>query len=111
MPRLKAKISSLKFMIHIFYSCQYFKHVFVSKMLVFHVNVISCNKYVGNHFYIFLAADRSISDSVGDAKEGLVVSCADTIETYRTHVSILFKFQITYPMFKNRLIRLQLWKS
>jgi hypothetical protein len=31
---------------------------------------------------------------VGDAKEGLVVSCADTIETYRTHVSILFKFLI-----------------
>merc|ERR1711956_108383 len=34
------------------------------------------------------AADRSISDSVGDAKEGLVVSCADTIETYRTHASM-----------------------
>ena len=31
---------------------------------------------------------------MGDAKEGLVVSCADTIETYRTHVSILFKLQI-----------------
>ena len=38
-------------------------------------------------FFIFPAADRSISDSVSDAKEGLVVSCADTIETYRTHVS------------------------
>ena len=34
----------------------------------------------------FLAADRATTDSIADAKEGLVVSCVDTIETYRTHV-------------------------
>lgn len=36
----------------------------------------------------FLAADRATTDSIADAKEGLVVSCVDTIETYRTHVSL-----------------------
>merc|ERR1712088_720542 len=34
------------------------------------------------------AADRSISDSVSDAKEGLVVSCVDTVETYRQQASM-----------------------
>ena len=34
------------------------------------------------------AADRATTDSIADAKEGLVVSCVDTIETYRTHVRI-----------------------
>ena len=38
-------------------------------------------------FFFFLAADRATTDSIADAKEGLVVSCVDTIETYRTHVS------------------------
>lgn len=34
------------------------------------------------------AADRAVNDSVSDAKEGLVVSCVDTIETYRTQASM-----------------------
>jgi len=34
------------------------------------------------------AADRATTDSIADAKEGLVVSCVDTIETYRTHASM-----------------------
>ena len=47
----------------------------------------------------FLAADRATTDSIADAKEGLVVSCVDTIETYRTHVSrflTLKKNEITF---------------
>jgi len=47
-------------------------------------NQIFYNSYIS---FFYSAADRSISDSVSDAKEGLVVSCVDTIETYRTHVS------------------------
>jgi hypothetical protein len=35
---------------------------------------------------LFLASDRAVSDSLADAKEGLVVSCVDTVETYRTQV-------------------------
>ena len=42
---------------------------------------------------------------MGDAKEGLVVSCADTIETYRTHVSILFKLQIKAEKILNGTLR------
>merc|ERR1712029_744646 len=34
------------------------------------------------------AADRATTDSIADAKEGLVVSCVDTIKTYRTHASM-----------------------
>ena len=41
----------------------------------------------------FLAADRATTDSIADAKEGLVVSCVDTIETYRTHVSLFFNIE------------------
>ena len=41
--------------------------------------------------FFFSAADRSVTDSVADAKEGLVVSCVDTIETYRQQV-MFFKF-------------------
>lgn len=36
--------------------------------------------------FFIAAADRSVTDSVADAKEGLVVSCVDTIETYRQQV-------------------------
>jgi len=34
------------------------------------------------------AADRACNDSMGDAREGLVVSCVDAAETYKSHASI-----------------------
>lgn len=40
------------------------------------------------------AADRAVTDTIADAKEGLVVSCVDTIETYRTHVSNLIQLKL-----------------
>ena len=36
----------------------------------------------------FSAADRACNDSMGDAREGLVVSCVDAAETYKSHASI-----------------------
>ena len=35
---------------------------------------------------IISASDRSVTDSLSDAKEGLVVSCVDAIETYKAQV-------------------------
>ena len=46
-------------------------------------------------WFLFLAADRSVTDSVADAKEGLVVSCVDTVETYRQQV------YVTYNLIQN----------
>ena len=35
-----------------------------------------------------VAAERAINDSMADAKEGLVVSCVDAFETYKTFSSV-----------------------
>lgn len=44
--------------------------------------------YLRASYNFISAADRAVTDSIGDAKEGLVVSCVDTIETYRTQASM-----------------------
>ena len=36
----------------------------------------------------FSAAERAVNDSMADAKEGLVVSCVDAFETYKTFSSV-----------------------
>ena len=33
----------------------------------------------------FSASDRAVNDSLADAKEGLVVSCVDAFETYKSY--------------------------
>ena len=41
-----------------------------------------------NNKSIFIAADRAVNDSVSESKEGLVVSCLDTLETYKNYSSM-----------------------
>lgn len=38
--------------------------------------------------FFLSASERAINDGLPDAKEGLVVSCVDTIETYKAYSSI-----------------------
>ena len=44
------------------------------------------------------AADRACNDSMGDAREGLVVSCVDAAETYKSHASISVPQGLVMPM-------------
>lgn len=44
------------------------------------------------------AADRACNDSMGDAREGLVVSCVDAAETYKSHASITVPQGLVMPI-------------
>lgn len=44
------------------------------------------------------AADRACNDSMGDAREGLVVSCVDAAETYKSHASISVPQGLVMPI-------------
>jgi len=44
------------------------------------------------------AADRASNDSIGDAREGLVVCCVDAAETYKHHASMSIPNGLVMPM-------------
>ena len=52
-------------------------------------NILSC---------CLSAADRACNDSMGDAREGLVVSCVDAAETYKSHASITVPQGLVMPI-------------